>query len=158
LALLALFALPRSATAQQQPPLRVTAAQFRSLHWLEGRWRGARADGPPFYESYAFLDDSTIAARTFADSGFSQATDSSEIRLRGGEVVNQSGQRRWAATAVDSIRVRFTPVAHAHNMFTWRRESADTWTATLRWPAAVGRRTRTIVSRMGRIGPAPGSR
>jgi hypothetical protein len=158
LGLLALLALSRPATAQQQTPLRVTAAQFRSLRWLEGRWRGEAPGGPPFYESYVFLDDSTIATRTFADSAFRRVSDSSEVRLRGGEVVNQSGQRRWAATAIDSTRIRFTPVAHAHNMLTWRRESADAWTATLRWPARVGRRTRTMVYRMGRIGPAPGGR
>jgi hypothetical protein len=158
LALLALLALTRAATAQQQPPLRITADQFRSLRWLEGRWRGQAPDGAPFYEAYAFLDDSTIAIRSFADSALSHPRDSSEVRLRGGEVVNQSGPRRWAATAIDSTRVRFVPVAHAHNLVTWRRESADAWTATLRWPARVGRRTRTMVYRMGRIGPAPGAR
>jgi hypothetical protein len=146
-----LVAAPVSA---QQAPLRVTATQFHALRWLEGRWRGERPDAAPFYEEYVFLDDSTLATRTFADSAFQRATDSSQVRLRGGEVVNQSGPRRWALSAIDSVRVRFTPVAHAHNAFTWRRESPDAWTATLRWPARIGRRTRTVIYRMTRMGPA----
>jgi hypothetical protein len=137
--------------AAQQAPLRVSAAQFRALHWLEGRWRGSAPAAAPFYQEYAFLDDSTLTTRTFADSTFARVTDSSEVRLRGGEVVSQSGPRRWALTAIDSARVRFTPVAHAHNAFTWKRESTDAWTATLRWPARIGRRTRTVIYQMVRV-------
>jgi hypothetical protein len=155
LAVLALLSLPLTAPASaQQAPLRISATQFQSLRWLEGRWRGKAPAATPFYQEYAFLDDSTLATRTFADSAFRRATDSSEVRLRGGEVVNQSGSRRWAVTAIDTLRVRFTPVAHAHHAFTWRRESADVWTATLRWPARIGRRTRTVIYRMTRVGPA----
>lgn len=150
--LASLALLPGLPASAQQAPLRVTASQFRSLHWLEGRWRGAGPAGAPFYQECIFRDDSTLATRTFADSAFTRATDSSEVRLRGGEVVSQSGSRRWAATAIDSARIRFTPVAHAHHAFTWRRESDDVWTATLRWPARIGRRTRTVSYRMMRMG------
>jgi hypothetical protein len=143
---------PVLAARAQQAPLRVTPAQFRSLAWLEGRWRGQTSAGKSFYESYAFLDDSTLASRTFPDSTFRTPSDSSQIRLRGSELVSQTGVKRWVASVLDTSRVHFVPAGGARNTFTWRRESADVWTATLRWPAKVGRRTRTVVYRMQRVG------
>jgi hypothetical protein len=141
--------------AAQQTPLRITLAQFRSLAWLEGRWRGQSDRGQPFYESYAFVDDSTLALRTFPDSTFAAPSDSSEIRLRGTELVSQSGRRRWVAAALDTVHVRFAPVAGVRNTFTWRRTSPDVWVATLRWPAKFGRRPRTVVYRMERMTQPP---
>jgi hypothetical protein len=147
------FLLPLS-TAVAQQPLRVSPAQFHSLAWLEGRWRGRTDRGQWFYESYALVNDSTLATHTYPDSTFAAPTDSSEIRLRGSEVVSQSGRKRWLAAALDSSHVRFVPVAGARNTFTWRRQSPDVWTATLRWPAKIGRRTRTVVYRMERVARA----
>jgi len=138
-------------TAAAQQPLRVTPAQFRSLAWLEGQWRGRTDRGQWFYESYALVNDSTLATHTFPDSTFAAPTDSSEIRLRGSEVVSQSGRKRWVVAALDTSHVRFVPVAGARNSFTWRRQSPGVWTATLRWPAKIGRRTRMVVYRMERV-------
>ena len=145
-----------ASAAAQQAPVRVTPAQFRSLAWLEGRWRGQAEGGKPFYESYVFVDDSTLASRTFPDSTFAAPSDSSEIRLRGSELVSQSGKKRWVAALLDTAHVRFAPVAGARNSFTWRRKSADVWVATLRWPTRFSRRPRTLVYRMERVAEPPG--
>ena len=146
-----------AAAGAQQAPLRITPGQFRSLAWLEGRWRGQADGGRAFYEAYAFVNDSTLASRTYPDSTFATPSDSSELRLRGSELVSQSGKKRWVAAALDTAHVRFAPVAGARNSFTWRRKSADMWVATLRWPAKFGRRTRTLVYRMERV-PQPPTR
>ncbi len=128
---------------------RYTAQDFGRLRWLEGSWRGRLPDGGYFYERYRLVDDSTIAMRAFPDSLFARVTDSSNITLRGGTVAAEGGAR-WVATRLDSDAVDFASEGNASNNFTWKRDSPDRWTATLRSNDAQGR-PRTTVYPMERV-------
>jgi hypothetical protein len=128
---------------------RYTPQDFARLRWLDGSWRGRLPDGGYFYERYRVVNDSTIAMRGFPDSLFARVTDSSSISLRGGTVASEGGTR-WVATRLDSSAVDFASERNAANNFTWTRESADRWTATLRSTDRDGR-PRTIVYPMERV-------
>jgi len=126
-------------------------ADFQKLRWLAGSWRGSMPNGGSFHEHYRVVDDSTIAMRSFSDSTFKQATDSSTIVLRDGVIASEggggSGSARWVATRLDSTGVHFAPDRGAGNNFTFLRDSTDRWTATLNWPNG-----RNVVYRMRRVG------
>ena len=130
---------------------RFTAAQFASLRWLEGTWRGRLPDGGAFYERYRFADDSTIVMQAFADSTLATTSDSGRIVLRDGIVADEGGAARWGATRLDSSGVEFAPLEGATNSFTWTRDRADRWTATLTW-ADKDRKARAVTYPMERIG------
>jgi hypothetical protein len=155
LALGASLAVITACTSTKPPafptaPVTVTTAQFQSLGWLAGRWHGTGA-GMSFYESYAVLDDSTIQAFGWSDSTFAQATDSSQLRLRSGQVSRGRGEEaRYVATAWDSTALHFEPRGGATNAFTWRKESADAWVATLTWTDNEGK-AQGRVYKMARI-------
>ena len=119
-------------------PMPVTVAQFRSLAWLEGRWRGTLSDTAPFFERYQFQDDSTMGTWTFADSLGTQVSDSGWIRLRNGIVTSGDSARGYVLTALESSSAHFKPRGAASNAFTWRRTSDSSWTATLTWRNASG--------------------
>lgn len=108
----------------------VAPQTFRTLRWIEGRWRGTDSTQLVFYEEYRFVDDSTIAMRSFADSTFAAATDSSVVTLRGGRVENVSANATWVATTFFGNSVHFAPVKGARNRFLWER-AATGWTARL---------------------------
>jgi hypothetical protein len=131
-------------------PAQVTLDQFQMLRWLQGTWRGSAAGGGPFYESYIFLNDSTIRSFSYADSTFAQASDSNLIALAGGQVVKTGGGAVWIATRLDSTGVRFDPESGASNSFTWASASHDTWTARLEWPDSAEHPPQT--SQMERVG------
>ncbi len=119
-------------------PARITLEQFQSLRWLEGTWRGDEAGADPFYESYRFLNDSTILSATYADSTARVVSDSGVLAFAGGRVTSRGGTAVWVLTAMDPLSLRFDPVANATNSFVWTRQSTDSWTATLRWRDAKG--------------------
>jgi hypothetical protein len=130
---------------------RFTAAQFASLRWIEGTWRGRLPDGGAFYERYHFADDSTIVMQAFADSTLASTSDSGRIVLRDGIVADEGGAARWGATRLDSSGVAFAPLEGATNSFTWTRDRADRWTATLTWADKDGK-ARAVTYPMERIG------
>jgi hypothetical protein len=130
---------------------RFTPAQFASLRWIEGTWRGRLPDGGAFYERYRFADDSTIVMQAFADSTLTRTSDSGRIVLRDGTVADEGGAARWAATRLDSSGVAFAPIEGATNSFTWMRDRADRWTATLTWTDKGGE-ARAVTYPMERIG------
>jgi len=138
----------QSANPQPQPG-RYTLADFGSLRWLEGSWRGALPDGGYFYERYHFVDDSTIVMHGFADSTFSTPNDTSRISLRG-QTVASEGSSRYVATALGSRSVSFAPTRAGANHFTWSRDSENAWTATLR---SAGEPPRTTVYKLERVAP-----
>ena len=105
---------------------------FGRLRWIEGNWRGQLPDRSYFYERYHFLNDSTIAMHSFADSTFMRATDSAAITLRGGTVTDAGATAQWVATRLDSSVVDFEPVQRTSGPFSWAPESPGRWTATLR--------------------------
>ena len=131
------------------PPF--TAAEFRQLRWLEGRWRGVQPNGERFYEGYRFADDSTLVSYEYADSVSTAPKDSSAVRLRAGSIASGSGNTRWEVSDLSAARVHFVPVQGARNDFTWERLSANEWKATLHWPATADRAERTIVYPMARL-------
>jgi hypothetical protein len=133
-------------------PASVTLDQFQALRVLQGTWRGSEAGGTPFYESYVFLDDSTIRSFGYPDSTFAQAKDSSTVALAGGQVTSVGGSAVWVATRFDSNIIRFEPRRGATNSFTWTIHSRDAWTALLEWSEQDGK-PRSLVYQMQRLGP-----
>ncbi|MEO8068272.1 MAG: hypothetical protein ABI599_11320 [Flavobacteriales bacterium] len=162
------------------PSAVVTREQFQEIRWIVGRWRGAEAGGPPFFESYRLVDDSTLQNFAWSDSTFSNPIFSSVISLRNDLVTSSLLNRgdsvsvrfyfekfnavddstlrdtNWLdsisrdpytiwvitntdtssssiATKWDGASVHFEPNGKAGNTFTWRKESADRWSAQLFW-------------------------
>lgn len=87
----------------------MSAAQFRSLRWLEGSWRGTGAGPNAFYERYQFVNDTTIASHSYPDSTLSRSGDSSLILLSGGEIRNRGDLSEWVATALGGDSIHFEP-------------------------------------------------
>ena len=130
--------------------VRVTVDEFRQLRWLEGRWRGAEGAGAPFFESYRFVDDSTIQQFTWTDSTFSAASDTGLIRLRGDTVTSGLPVPRYVATALSADSVHFAALPGATNDFTWRSVGHGHWTARLIWDSAGVKRERIYDMRVVR--------
>jgi hypothetical protein len=128
---------------------RVSAAEFGRLRWLEGRWRGvdATGGGTPFFESYRFVDDSTIQGFTYRDSTFAEAVDTSLIQLRGDTVVNGWPTPTRVATSLDSASVHFAAGPGAGNDFTWRWVAIGIWQARLTWDSSGVARERVYEMR-----------
>lgn len=126
----------------------VAPEEFATLKWIEGYWRGAAPDGPPFYERYAFTDDSTIAMYVFPDSTFAAPNDSAHVALRGGILRDSGRTASWVASRLDSTSVDFAPEWGATNTFTWRKDG-DSWTATIE-SGSGGSKTVTVY-RMRRL-------
>ncbi len=142
---------PAGAAVPATEPLGVRLSDFQHLRWIEGRWRGEEPNGKPFFEGYRFENDSTIRSYSYADSVNSVPSDSGVIVLRKGEVSTGSEGARWVASELTARHVAFVPQRGVRNSFVWERTSADTWTATLRWPAAADRSAREVVYRMRRL-------
>ncbi len=116
----------------------VTVSAFQQLRFLQGTWRGTGPAAPPFYESYLFLDDSTIRSFTYADSTLARAADSAFVRLRDGRVRLAGGGAEWLALSFDSSGVAFAPLHDAANAVRWTPESHDAWWAELTWASGNG--------------------
>jgi hypothetical protein len=147
---LATLSFATALPAQQRPLADVSVAQFRSLAWLEGTWRGEGGGNRPFYERYRFVDDSTLRSWELADS-LGTVRDSGMIALRGGHVTTGN----YGVTRIEVGAVRFDPVRNASNDFTWTRDDGDGWTAVLHWPATASRPERSVTYVMRRIGARP---
>jgi hypothetical protein len=134
------------------PPIAGTfaAADFAKLRWLEGKWRGFMPDGGKFYESYTWDNDSTIVKHSYADSTFTNPTDRSVIQLRGTTVADESEKARWVVTRIDSTGADFAPERGANNHFTFTREDATKWNASLRW--TENGQPKTVVYALHRFG------
>ena len=131
--------VPESAAAIETKAMTVTAAAFASLRWLEGTWRGHGTEQAPFYEQYRFVDDSTLAVDSFADSTFANKTSTALVELRNGRLVNQGEGASWIVTALDSAEVTFGPLESARNSYTWRRgATSNAWTAIITSKNAEG--------------------
>ena len=153
---LAVVACSKSDTASTKaspvPAAQISAAEFKSLSWLEGKWRGIDENGRPFFEAYRRVDDSTIHEGSFTDSTFGRQKDSSTINLRGGIVLDQGTGKPWVATRIDSQSVEFTSKDSPTHHFRWTKQSADRWQATLFSTDARGGLQQTILS-MQRVKP-----
>jgi hypothetical protein len=118
-------------SAPGQPvPAKFAIADFNALRYLEGMWQGALPNGNPFYESYHFVNDSTIFQANHTDSTFRKKSDSSLITFRGGVVIDSSySGKTYTAERLDSSIVDFRAGPSYHFAFT--RAGNDAWTANL---------------------------
>src|SRR5512134_991605 len=128
---------------------RVTAADLQRFRWLEGRWRGAEAGGAPFFESYQFLDDSTIGSFGWTDSTMTVASDTGRVWLRGDTLTSGWPAPERVGLAVDSLSLHFGAPPRGGSEFTWRYVGPDAWEARLTWDSAGVPRER--VYRMQRL-------
>jgi hypothetical protein len=133
-------------------PAAVTPADFQSLRWLEGQWRGTGDEVAPFYEGYFFVTDTSIRAVMYSDSTLGEVADSSEIVLSGGTLISRGAGSESVATEIDGEHVRFESPPRGLQ-YTWTRESPTAWTAHLR--ATILGETQERHYRMERIGDAP---
>lgn len=120
---------PASAAEQSASELSVsgsaahTIADLQALRYLEGDWRGSGYEGGPFYESYRFVNDSTIEMTAWTDSTTTTVRERSEYALRDGVIRTGSGGR---LVSVDENGHHFRSGSSA---WTFRQISPDRWTA-----------------------------
>ncbi|MBY0490495.1 MAG: CPBP family intramembrane metalloprotease [Gemmatimonadaceae bacterium] len=149
--LLVVMSLFAGCTRDNVEPAMATASALTPWRMLEGRWRGTLNDTAPFYESYHFLDDSTVEVRQPRDAGDTAAPLSGTLRVRANELRTGNADMEWIAEQLTPERIGFAPVRGATNHFQWERETADRWRATLIWEDGGHRRSRQY--RMTRIAP-----
>jgi hypothetical protein len=122
--------------AQAPKPKTLTAEDLRKLRWIEGSWRGSGTDQAPFFERYRFENDTTLAVDHFDNETLSNVSSTERYELKDGEFRGGSGNVQFTATSIDDNSITFSPSGGARNSFTWKRESKDSWTAILSWPAS----------------------
>ena len=109
-----------------------TLADFRSLDWLQGDWRGAGGQRP-FFEGYELVNDSTIRVHYYADSTRSAVRGTGSVHYSAGVIYHEADGATWAAVRLDSTGIHFAPREGASNTFRWTRLSDTTWEAVLRF-------------------------
>jgi hypothetical protein len=72
------------------------------------------------------------------------------ISLRGTTVADESENARWVVTRIDSTGADFAPERGASNFFTFMREDATKWNASLRW--TENGQPKTVVYALHRFG------
>ncbi|HYV97492.1 MAG TPA: hypothetical protein VE967_08575 [Gemmatimonadaceae bacterium] len=116
--------------AQDAKPATFSLAQFRTLKWIAGSWRGVDGNGKPFYEEYRVVDDSTIGMRQYTDSTFTAVTpDSSLITWRAGVVTSKGSGSPFIAAEMTPTSVKFARGSTRNFAFT--RDSPSQWTARI---------------------------
>lgn len=146
--LLGLLSLPQTLVAQQPTPAHVTLEQFRKLRWLSGAWRGSGGAYPSFFEDYRVVDDSTIKQRSFTDLSLTKVSDSVSIEWRGGVVYDRGAGPASVAVELTGNSVHFVPPGTGKGGFTFSRQSADLWTATLHPSTPGGQATIYLMRRI----------
>ena len=96
---------------------------FQALRYLEGDWRGSGYEGGPFYETYRFVNDSTIEMTAWTDSSMTTPREQSQYMLRDGVIGTDKGGR---LVSVDQNGHRFETASYG---WTLRQVSPDRWTA-----------------------------
>lgn len=145
---LAVAAAPVAAqqTGGESAPLRVSAAEFQDLRWLEGTWRGALPRGGHFYESYTLIDDSTFLVESFPDSTLAAPRSLGRVILRGGALYREEPTgERVPATRMDESGVLFGSLERG---FTWAPASDGSWTATIHRGGGNAAERRDVVYRI----------
>jgi hypothetical protein len=81
-----------------------------------------------------FIHNSSAEPQTRVSSPILRGTPH-YYELKDGEFGGGNEGSRYVATAIDDNSISFEPRAKARNSFVWKRETKDSWTAILRWPA-----------------------
>jgi hypothetical protein len=102
---------------------RHTTADFQALRYLEGDWRGSGSADGPFFETYRFVDDSTLEMTGWTDSTMTAAGERSRYLLRDGVIGTDDGAR---LARVDDEGHHFQRGSSA---WTFRQVGPDRWTA-----------------------------
>ena len=142
------FAAPSQKSAQTK---NFTSADLQKLRWIEGSWRGTGDNQPPFFERYRFEGDSVLVVDGFADEKLTKVTETTRFELKEGEFGGGNEGSVWVATTIDDNSIWFEPRVKARNSFGWKRETKDSWTAILRWPANNDKPARERSYHMERI-------
>ena len=128
------------AAPAQPAPAKFALTDLNNLRYLEGVWKGTMPNGNAFYESYHFMNDSTILRAGHTDSTLRRKSDSSYIVFRNGAVID-SGSTISTAEKLDSAMVDFRASPSYH--FVWARQGNDAWTATIHSTQSGGDRVTT---------------
>lgn len=126
-------------------PSHHTRAEFQSLQWLEGDWRGT-GGRRPFFERYEMLNDTTFAIRYYADSTRTVERGSGAVYLSEGVIYHTADGATWVAVQFDSTGIYFAPHEGAQNSFRWTRLSSNAWEAVLQFEG--GRETHYELTRI----------
>lgn len=145
---LALSACAVEREAVGSPSARFSTADFATLRWLEGTWRGSDTVGASFFEGYRFAGDTLIRIVHYADSTQTRVADSGSVYLSGGAIYHEAGATVWRATQLDSAGIHFTTTQNAGTTSSWTRFNRDSWLATLR--TSLGGVTTYRLTRTGR--------
>jgi hypothetical protein len=121
---------PAGFVASAKPAV-LTPKDLRALRWIEGTWRGSGGSQKPFYERYAFVDDSTLRMESFADSTLARVSETTFYELRGGRFANRSVRARWVAASLKDRAITFVPDVGVRNLFVWRPSKRDVWYADI---------------------------
>jgi hypothetical protein len=134
---------------QSPKPLTLTPADLSKLRWIEGAWKGTGDIDKPFYERYRFEGDSLVV-ESYPDETFSKPSDVSRFELKDGQFGSTDGKTTSVATAFDENSITFVFVGKT-NTFEWKRESADLWTAIIKWNAKDTGEAKQRVYKMERV-------
>lgn len=116
-------AQPSDSARRTQDSANHTAADLQALRYLEGDWRGSGYEGGPFYESYRFVNDSTIEMTAWTDSTMTAEGKRSQYMLRDGVIRTSDGAR---LVTVDEDGHHFQGQSYR---WTFKQLSPDRWTA-----------------------------
>lgn len=126
----------RAPGGQEAPePAELTAGDFATLAWLEGRWVGSGGGYDAFYEAYRFVNDSTIEQTTYPDDSFAEPDGVSTIRFREGRALKwRDGEAESMIARLAGDTLRFERIPPRPGGFTWIHVSDDEWRAILDRP------------------------
>lgn len=139
-----------SLDAQTVQTKKFSPADLAKLKWIEGTWRGTGDVEKAFFERYRFENETTLAVDSFTDEKLTKVDETTRFILSDGQFGNGGDDSRWAASVIDYQGITFVPVAKARNTFRWQRESDNSWTAILQWPASDDKPARQRVYKMER--------
>lgn len=114
---------PRAAAVPDVAIARHTAADLQTLRYLEGDWHGSGGQGGSFFETYGFLNDSTIEMTGWIDSTMTMPREQSQYLLRDGVIRTSTGAR---LVKIDREGHHFQAASYE---WTFKPLLPDRWTA-----------------------------
>ena len=118
---------PDRTTTESTQPREFSQEEFDAWRWMEGSWM-VTDDVIRFYESYQYLNDSTIQILYFFDdSTLTNATDTVSVVFTRGNIYYHDDDDVSVATRGDSVSLEFVALENVEFSFSWFRETADLW-------------------------------